>query len=196
MVGRCLFLSQDRADIAFAVNELCHRVSDPSQHSFSKLQRLVQYLMGERPWIQVFELEEHDRSDNFLGLRLGWTQTRRNRQARGSRSWGDTFRKHVQENSRSSPEAEMYAAALGASEATGVQSMMCDWGFAVKPVLIINATATEHILHRHVESANQTRLRVRRVKSEDNRTKGRKRSALKSSENLRHPWCTLMLKRT
>ena len=40
-VARCLFLSQDRADITFAVNELCQRMSDLSQHSFSKLKRLV-----------------------------------------------------------------------------------------------------------------------------------------------------------
>ena len=33
---------------------------------------------------------------------------------------------------KSSAEAELYAAALGASEAKGVQSMMCDLGFAVK----------------------------------------------------------------
>ena len=45
-VARCLFLSQDRA--TFAVNELRQRMSDPSQHSFSKLKRLVRYLNGER----------------------------------------------------------------------------------------------------------------------------------------------------
>ena len=35
---------------------------------------------------------------------------------------------------KSSAEAELYAAALGASEAKGVLSMMCDLGFAVKSV--------------------------------------------------------------
>ena len=50
---------------------------------------------------------------------------------------------------RSSAEAELYAAALGASEAKRVESMVRDLGFAVKPVLIIDAKATEHILHRH-----------------------------------------------
>ena len=49
---------------------------------------------------------------------------------------------------KSSAEAELYAAALGASEAKGVQSMMFDLGFEVKPVLAIDAKATEHILHR------------------------------------------------
>ena len=49
---------------------------------------------------------------------------------------------------KSSAEAQLYAAALGALEAKGVQSMMRDLGFAVKPVLSIDAKATEHILHR------------------------------------------------
>ena len=43
---------------------------------------------------------------------------------------------------KSSTEAELHAAALGASEAKGVQSVMCDLGFAVKPVLAIDAEAT------------------------------------------------------
>ena len=57
-VARCLFLSQDRADTTFVVTELCQRMSDlsdPTQHSFVKMKRLVRYLKGERQWIQVFE---------------------------------------------------------------------------------------------------------------------------------------------
>ena len=61
--------------------------------------------------------------------------------------------------------------------------MIRDLGFAVKRVLIIDAMATEHILHRHgignmkhidvahlwfQEEVESNRLRVRRVKSEDN----------------------------
>ena len=37
---------------------------------------------------------------------------------------------------------------LGAAEAKSVESMMSDLGFVVKPVWIIDAKATEHILHR------------------------------------------------
>ena len=61
--------------------------------------------------------------------------------------------------------------------------MMCDLGFAVTPVLIIDAKATEHILHRHgtgkmkhidvvntwlQDEVKSNRLEVRRVESEDN----------------------------
>ena len=54
-VARCLFLGQDRADKTFAVNELCQKMSDPSQHSFAKLNPLVRYLKGRRQWIPVFK---------------------------------------------------------------------------------------------------------------------------------------------
>ena len=77
---------------------------------------------------------------------------------------------------KSSAEAELYVGALGASEAKGVQSMMFDMSFAVKP-------ATEHILHRqgigklkHTDVAylwvqdeiRSQRIQVRRIRSEEN----------------------------
>ena len=54
-VARCFFLSQDRVDITFAVNELCQKMSDPSVNSSNKLERLIRYLKGKRQWNQVFE---------------------------------------------------------------------------------------------------------------------------------------------
>ena len=54
-VARCLFLSQDRADITFIVNELCQTMSNPSQQSLAKLKRLTRYLKRERQWRQVFK---------------------------------------------------------------------------------------------------------------------------------------------
>ena len=86
---------------------------------------------------------------------------------------------------KSSAETELYAAALGASEAKGVQSMMRVLGFAVKPVLNIDAKAREHFLDRqgigklkHTDVAylwvqdeiRSQRLRLHRVRSEENVT--------------------------
>ena len=42
-VARCLFFSQDRADMTFIVNELCQRMSYTRQQSLSTLKRLVRY---------------------------------------------------------------------------------------------------------------------------------------------------------
>ena len=80
-------------------------------------------------------------------------------------------------------EAELYAAAWGASESKGIVSLLKDLGYELKPVLAIDAKATEHILHRqgvgklkHIGMAylwiqdeiKLKRLRVRRVRSEEN----------------------------
>ena len=49
---------------------------------------------------------------------------------------------------KSSAEAELYAAALGASESKGIVSLLKDLGYELKPVLGIDAKATENIVHR------------------------------------------------
>ena len=116
----------------------------------------------------------------------GCKETRKSSSASVLMLGGDTLKAYTRKQkiiAKSSAEAELYAAALGASEAKGVQSMMRDLGFAVKPVLNIDAKATEHILHRqgigklkHIDVAylwvqdeiRSQRLRVHRVRSEEN----------------------------
>ena len=84
---------------------------------------------------------------------------------------------------RSSGGAQLYAAALGVCELKGIVSLLRDLGYEKNPVLAIDAKATEHILDRqgigklkHIDVAylwiqdgvGSHRLRVRRVRSEDN----------------------------
>ena len=84
---------------------------------------------------------------------------------------------------RISAEAELCAAALGAFELKGIVSLLKGLGYGMKPVLAIDAKATEHILHRqgigrlkhiyvaYVWMQDEDRskwLRVRRVKREEN----------------------------
>ena len=78
-VARRLFLSRDRADITFVVNELCLRMSDPftTQHFQIEATRFGKdrETMDPSVLIRGHEL----RSDSFLGFRLGWRQKRRKR---------------------------------------------------------------------------------------------------------------------
>ena len=84
---------------------------------------------------------------------------------------------------KSSAEAELSAAALGASGSKGIVSLLKDLGFELMPVLATDAKATEHILHRqgignlkHIDVAylwkqdeiRSKRLLVRRIRSEEN----------------------------
>ena len=91
--------------------------------------------------------------------------------------------------------------------------MMCDMGFAVKLVFIMDAKATEHILHRHrtgkmkhIDVAHvwlptevkSNRLRVRRVKERGQSCGHRDENA--QQQNHQKTWdihgIHLMLKRT
>ena len=78
---------------------------------------------------------------------------------------------------------ELDVAALRASERKGIVSLLRDLRYEMKPVLAIDAKATEHILHRrgigklkHIgvaylwvqDESRSKRLRVRRVKNEEN----------------------------
>ena len=130
---RCLFLSQDTADITFVVNELCQRMSDPSQHSFSKLKRLVRYLKGERQWIQVFEFGAMS-SEVTVFSDSDWAgdqETRKSSSAGvalvGTTHFLKAYTRKQKIIAKRSAEAELYAVVLGASETKGVQGMMCDW---------------------------------------------------------------------
>ena len=45
--------SRYRADKTFIVNELCQRMSNPTQQSFAKFKRPVRHLKRERLWAQI-----------------------------------------------------------------------------------------------------------------------------------------------
>ena len=126
-------------------------------------------------------IREHGfRGDSFLRQSGLETNKRGNRQARELLK---AYTRKQEIVARSSARAELCAAALGASEAKGVESMMRDFGFAVKQVLVIDPKATEHIPHRHgigkmkhidvahlwlQDEVKSNSMKIRRVKSEDN----------------------------
>ena len=183
-----MFRSQDRADITFIVNGLCQRMSNPTQQSLVKLKRLARYLKRERQWGQVFKYGKTvEEVTTFTDSDWAGCKETRKSSSAGVVMLGEhalkAYTRKQKIIARSSAEAELYAAALGASESKGTVSLLRDLGYEKKPVLAIDARATEHILHRqgigklkHIDVAylwiqdevRSHRLRVRRVRSEDN----------------------------
>ena len=125
------FPEPDLADITFAVHEFCQRMSDPSQHSFTKLKWLVRYLKREAVEPRV-RIREHE----FRGL------------------VGRHILKYTSKNA-----VIARSSALGASEAKGIESMMRDLGFAVKPVLVFNAESDRTHFPSTWNRQNETHLR-------------------------------------
>ena len=123
-VASCLFLSQDRADITFAVNELCRKTSDLTQHSFAKLNRLVRNWKGERQWIQVFKFGDMS-SEVTVFIGSDWAEDKQTRKplsagvALVERHLWKAYTRKQNIIARSSAEAEMYAAAFGSVRSEG-----------------------------------------------------------------------------
>ena len=117
-VASCLFLSQNRADITFIVNELCQIMSDPARQSVANLKILFRYFKCRRD------------TDRFGNHMFQSTHTQATDQWKGQR------------------RLRIVRSSVGASASRGRVSLLCDLGCAMKPVLAIDAKATEHILHR------------------------------------------------
>ena len=132
-VARCLFLIQDRADITFIENELCQTMSNPTQLSLAKLKRLTRYLKRERQWGQVFKYEKAVEEITMFTDSdwAGCKETRKSSSAGVVMSGAHALKAYTRKQkiiARSSAEAELYAAALGASELKGIISLMRDLG--------------------------------------------------------------------
>ena len=161
---------------------------EPNQQGLARLKRLARYLKRERQWGQVFEYGAMTK-DLTVFTDSDWAgckETRKSSSAGVLMLGKHTLKAYTHKQriiAKSRAEAELYAAALEASEAKGVQSMMFDLGFEMKPVLVIDAKATEHILHRqgigklkHIDVAylwvqdeiRSQRIQVRRIRSEEN----------------------------
>ena len=152
------------------------------------MKRLARYLKRERQWRQVFKYGKIvEEVTTFTDSDWAGCKETRKSSSAGVVMLGEhalkAYTRKQKIIARSSAEAEPYAAALGASESKGIVSLLRDLGYEKKPVLAIDAKATEHILHRqgigklkHIDVAylwiqdevRSHRLRVRRVRSEDN----------------------------
>ena len=129
-VARCLFLSQDRADVTFIVNELCQTMSNPTQQSLAKLKRLTRYLERERQWGQEFKYGKAAEEVTMFTDSdwAGCKETRKSSSAGVVVLGENALKAYTRKQkiiARSSAEAELYAAALGASELKGIVSLLC-----------------------------------------------------------------------
>ena len=112
-------------------------MSNPTQQSLAKLKRLARYLKRERQWRHIFryrimveEVPTFSDPDWASVILLGSHTLK-----------AFTRQQHI--IARSSAEAELYAASLGASESKRIVSLLKDQGYEMKHVLAIDAKATQ-----------------------------------------------------
>ena len=142
-------MSQDRADIGFATNELCREFAIPNQNSQQKLERVCRYLAGKPRPVHQYNWGTGADGDQTLEVFVdtdfaGCKETRRSTSAgvcllNGSniREWSKTQTTFA----LSSGEAELNGINSGITQGLGLQSIAKDLGFEYKVRVHSDATA-------------------------------------------------------
>ena len=140
--------------MTFIVNELCQRMSSPTQQSLAKLKRLVRYLKRERQRGQVFKCGRPvEEVTTFTGSDwAGCKETRKSSSAGVVMLGNHTLKAYTRKQkiiARSSAEAELYSSSIRERPNRKESCrLLRDLGYKKNPVLAIDAKATVHILHR------------------------------------------------
>jgi len=145
VVARANYLAHDRPDIQYAVKELCRKMSRPTRRDWHKLKKVCRYLRG-RPRliqrkipIQPGVVEVYVDSD-WAGCKT----TRRSTSGGAMYAYGmclKTWSVTQGGITRSSGEAELYAAVKGMAEGLGMQSMAKELGIDMKVVVYTDSNA-------------------------------------------------------
>ena len=153
-VARLNYLAQDRADLAFATQEVARTMSAPSTKDVVKLKRILRYVRGHHPRRrQLIEWQE-------LPVQLvaqvdsdwaGCTRTRRSTSG-GALSVGKHCLVHWSRTrasvALSSGEAELNGALKGGCELLGAQHLCTDFGLHVGLEMHGDSAACRGVLHR------------------------------------------------
>ena len=188
LAARANYLAADRADIQYAVKEICRGMATPTRGGWRKLKRLGRYLVGKPRAILRYDLQE--RQDRLTGFSdSDWAGCKRTAKStsggiimKGShmiKSWSSTQKSIT----LSSGEAELVAAVKTCTELIGISQLMKDWGSEVEGEIYVDSNAAIGTVNRkgngklrHVrvgilwiqEKVEEGEVSVRKVAGEEN----------------------------
>ena len=153
VVARFNYLAPDRHDIMYSVRECAKGMARPKVKDMTKLKRIARYVLGAKRskthlWNQPMPktIDVHTDSD--------WAGCKRTRISvsggviRLGQAVIKCWSKDQHNLAKSSAEAELYAANLGAEQALGIQTMMKELGYHMEIVVRIDSSAAIGILQR------------------------------------------------
>ena len=188
LVARCNYLSPDRPDISYAVQELARHMSAPTEGNWAQLKRLGRYLKGRPRLQQQFQWQP------ILGVLRTYSDAdwAGCKDTRKSITGGCiTFGKHIVKGwsktqslvALSSGESELYATLKAAAETLGMLSLLKDLGWRVTGEIWGDASTALGIINRrglckarHIDTgllwiqqtAAEKRLRFNKVLGKNN----------------------------
>ena len=153
VAARLNYLSLDRPDLQYTARNVAKCMSAPREGDWCILKRVGRYLKGASRLVQEFEWQEMPRIVSAYSD-SDWAGDKETRQSTSGgllmmgshliKSWSSTQKVIA----LSSGEAELYAMIKGATQATGLMSMLGDWGIDAQAVVNTDATAAMGIAHR------------------------------------------------
>ena len=153
VAARLNYLALDRPDIQFATKEIAKHMSRPVTLDWVKLKRLARYLAGKPRYVQVYQWQSLPaRVDAFADSDWAGDKVTRKSTSGGILLFGSHLVKSWSSSqpiiALSSGEAELYAMVKATSQATGLLSMLYDYGHEVSATVYTDSTAAIGIAHR------------------------------------------------
>ena len=146
-------MAMDRADIQFAVKEICRSMANPTIGSWRQLKRLARYLKKRLRAVVKFDFQERSRivdgysDSDWAGCRRTARSTSGGALMIGNhliKSWSST-QKNI---TLSSAEATLVASVKVCGESIGLVQLVADWGLDMKGKIHVDSSAAIGIAHR------------------------------------------------
>ena len=154
IVAKANYLAADRSDIQYATKECARSMSAPTEASWTKLKRLVRYLVGVPRVVTKYEWQDAI-SKLTIFSDANWAGDRQTRKSTSGGSimignhWIKSWSKSQSTVALSSAESELYACIKASSEGLGLMSMMVDFGITMNGEIRSDASAALGIIGRN-----------------------------------------------
>ena len=188
LAARANYLAADRADIQYAVKEICRGMANPTRGDWRKLKRLGRFLLGKPRVVISYKYQGEDAplvgfsDSDWAGCKRTARSTSGGVIMKGDhvlKSWSSTQKAIT----LSSGEAELIAAVKTCTEVIGITQLARDWGEEWQGEILVDSSAAIGIVHRkgngklrHVrvgmlwiqEQVEEGEIKVKKVKGDDN----------------------------
>jgi hypothetical protein len=154
VVAKGNYLAADRPDMQYATKECARSMSAPTEGSWTKLKRLVRYLVGVPRLVTKYKWQDAT-SKLTIFSDANWAGDRQTRKSTSGGAvmigdhWIKSWSKSQSTIALSSAESELYACIKASSEGLGIISMMMDFGFTMKGEIRSDASAALGIIGRN-----------------------------------------------
>ena len=154
VVGILMYISTDRPDIQYVVNELSGIMSKPTQRSWEAAKHLVRYLIKTKGYALFFDRSVENCDDVVVMTDSDWATDRQSRKSKSAvhiyvgNCLLYSFTRRQTVIAQSSGEAEYYATASGVSEGLLIRKILAFFTIVLGLRAVTDSAANNSMAHR------------------------------------------------